>query len=315
MSLLTIVQNACNELGLTAPTSVIGNTDTTTVQMLALANREGKDMARVPGQWSGWPELRKQYIFSMVTAGSYTGVSTTRGSAVLTNFSSTAGISVGYGVSGGSILTSASVLSLTSTTVTLDSPAQSTATGQTFVFGQVSYSLPTDLAAFIPSTQWDRNFRWQLLGPISAQEWQTIVSGISPVGPRIRFRVIGNTFTIQPPPGSTQTDVLAFEYITKNWCGPDAGSGAITYPPTQSAWAADTDVYAWDEDICTLGIKWRYLAAKGLNYSEEKEAWQRARDQQIARSGTVRSLPLNASSGADINLLGSQNVPDTGFGT
>jgi hypothetical protein len=316
MALLDIVGTAALELGLvqTAPTSVVGNTDPTITQLLALANREGKYMSRVPGQWSGWPELRVQYTFSMVTAGQFTGITTTRGSSILTGFSSTSGIVAGYGVSGGSILTGATVLSLTSNTVTLDTPAQSSTTGQNFVFGKIAYDMPADLLAFIPQTQWDRNFRWQMLGPVSPQEWQTIVSGISPVGPRIRFRVMGNKFYINPPPGIAQTDVLAFEYITKNWCGPNIGT-TLAYPPTQEAWAADTDLYAWDQDTCILGIKWRYLAAKGLDYSEEKDAWTQARDLQIARSGTVRVLPLNShAADNDINLLGSNNIPDTGFG-
>jgi hypothetical protein len=229
---------------------------------------------------------------------------------VLSGFSSTTGILQNYGVSGGSILTGATVTAVGANTVTLDTPAQSTVTGQNFVFGQIAYALPSDLLAFIPQTEWDRNFRWQMLGPISAQEWQTIVSGISPVGPRIRFRVMGNQFYINPPPGVAQTDVLAFEYITNCWCSPSG-----VYPPTQTAWNLDTDAYAWDEDTAILGVKWRYLAAKGLNYSEEKEAWQRARDLQISRSGTVRVLPMNSQAmDNDINLLGQQNVPDTGFG-
>lgn len=312
MSLLTIIGTAAAELGLvqTAPTTVIGNTDPTVTHLLSLANREGRDMARVPGRWGGWPEQRKQYTFSMVSAGQFTGISTTRGSNVLSGFSSTAGIQVDYGVSGGSILTGAMVTAVGANSVTLDTPAQATVTGQNFTFGQIAYAMPSDLLAFIPQTQWDRNFRWQMLGPISPQEWQTIVSGISPVGPRIRFRVIGNKFYINPPPGASQTDLLAFEYITNCWCSP-----AGTYPPTQTAWAADTDVYAWDEDTCILGVKWRYLAAKGLNYAEEKDAWERARDLQISRSGTVRILPTNSlAADSDWHLLGSSNIPDTGYG-
>jgi hypothetical protein len=310
MSLLTIIQSACGELGLTQPSFVIGNTDATAVQFLALANREGKEFASIGGQWGGWPELRKQYTFNLVTAGSYTGISATAGSLTLSGFSSTAGILVGYGVSGGSILTGASVVAVGVSTVTLDTPAQSTATGQTFVFGQQAYPLPSDMQFFLSATQWDRNFRWQMLGPLSAQEWQTVVSGISPVGPRIRFRIMANQMYIQPPPGATQTDLIAFEYISNNWCMPKA-----TTIPSQTAWAADTDLYAWPEDTAVLGIKWRYLAAKGLNYAEEKDTWQNAVDRQIARSGTNRSLPLNQTSGQGIHLLGQANIPDTGFGT
>lgn len=315
MSLLTIITTAAGELGLpnaAQATSVIGNTDTTISQLLALANREGKEFAAIGGQWSGWPELRKQYTFTMVTAGTFNGITTVEGSNQLRGFSTVSGIGLNYGVSGGSILTGAQVMAVDpiGLTVTLDTPAQSSVSGQSFTFGQIAYALPSDLAFFIPQTEWDRNFRWQMLGPISPQEWQTIVSGISPVGPRIRFRVMGNQFYINPPPGATQTDLLAFEYITNCWCSPNPGA----YPPTQTVWTTDTDIYAWPEDTMILGIKWRFKAAKGLDYSEEKDTWQNAVDRQIARSGTVRTLPLNACGSDSIHLLGAANIPDTGFG-
>lgn len=45
MSLLQIIQDASGEIGLPSPGSVIGNTDTGVVQLLALCHREGKKMA------------------------------------------------------------------------------------------------------------------------------------------------------------------------------------------------------------------------------------------------------------------------------
>lgn len=311
MTLLTAVQQACGELALAVPSTIIGNTDLQVMQLLALANREGREFARIPGEWSGWPEQRVEYVFPMVpatggTSGVYTG-DTTINSSVLTNIADTTGILVNYGVSGGSILTGAFVTAVTPTTVTLNTPANATSTAQNFSFGQVFYALPSDLKYFIQATFWDRNFRWQMLGPISPQEWQTIVSGISPVGPRIRFRIMDGQLAVQPPPGPTQTDSLVYEYITKNWCTSAGGVG-------QQAWLADTDTYLWDDDYLTLGIKWRFLRAKGLDYDEELSTYKTAIEMQMSRSGTNRTLPLNAR-GFGLRLLNSSNVPDTGYGT
>lgn len=306
MTLLTIIQDACNELSIPSPTQVVGNVDQQVTQLLALANREGKEFAAIGGQWSGWPELRKQYLFNLVPIGPYTG-DTIEGSQILTNMSSTVSLDSTCGVSGNGLLTGAQVLSATSTTVTLDSPANSTATNQSFQFGQISYALPSDFQDFTSQTQWDRNFRWQMLGPLSPQEWQTIVSGISPVGPRIRFRVMNNRFWIQPPPGEDQTDLIAYEYISNAWCTSSGGTA-------QTKWTADTDAYLWPDDTATLGIKWRFLSAKGLDYTEALRTYQNAVDRQIARSGGNRALPMNASAHG-LRLLSSQNVPDTGFGT
>lgn len=55
MTLLTIVQNACNELGISAPSTVIGNADSQVKQLLALSNREGKSLAA--RNYEGWEEL------------------------------------------------------------------------------------------------------------------------------------------------------------------------------------------------------------------------------------------------------------------
>lgn len=314
MTLLTAVQEACGELALQQPLTVIGNTDPQVVQLLSLATREAKEFAAQGGQWSGWPEIRKEYTFSLVpatggTAGVYTG-NTTINSNILTGFTSTTGILVGYGVSGGSILTGAIVTGVTAGpggTITLNTPANATSTAQNFSFGQIAYVLPSDIQMFISATQWDRNFRWQMLGPISAQEWQTIVSGICPVGPRIRFRVMDGQFWIQPPPGVAQTDVIAYEYISTQICTSAASA-------VQSAWLADTDVYVWPENTLTLGLIWRFKRAKGLDYGEERDMYDKAVDRQIARSGGNRSLPLNAHSNG-LRLLNQSNIPDTGFGT
>ena len=44
MTLLTICQDAANEIGVPSPNTVIGSTDTTVIQLLAAANREGRNL-------------------------------------------------------------------------------------------------------------------------------------------------------------------------------------------------------------------------------------------------------------------------------
>lgn len=53
MSLLTIVQGACQVVGIPSPSSVIGNADTNVAQMLALVNLEGTELSRA----KSWAEL------------------------------------------------------------------------------------------------------------------------------------------------------------------------------------------------------------------------------------------------------------------
>lgn len=56
MTLLTIIQRACQELGLSAPTSVIGSTNKTAIQMLALLY----DTAEEARLAYAWPELERE---------------------------------------------------------------------------------------------------------------------------------------------------------------------------------------------------------------------------------------------------------------
>ncbi len=204
MSLLSTIQDCCNELSLAAPVSVIGNTDPQVQQLLALANLEGQTFAQLQGPWGGWPELNTVYTFNLVPVGPFTG-DTTQNSDLITGLSSTAGILVGYGVSGAGVYQSATVLAVPPTTaagtVQMSAVASSTNTAASYNFGQISYALPGDIRSFINATYWDRNFRWPMLGPLSPVEWEVIISGISPVGPRIRFRVVNNLMEIQPLPG------------------------------------------------------------------------------------------------------------------
>lgn len=311
MSLLTVVQDACNELSLPVPNSVIGNNDPQVQQLLALANLEGQTFLQLQGPWGGWPELNTTYTFNLVPVGPFTG-DTTAGSDTITNMSSTAGVLVGYGVSGTGVYQSSTVLAVTATTVQMSAAASSTNTTASFNFGQISYDLPGDIRSFINATYWDRNFRWPMLGPLSPVEWEVIVSGISPVGPRIRFRVVNNKMQIQPLPGTDQTDQIAYEYVSNAFCTDSTGT-ARTAVGGVCRFAADTDLYRWPENALRLGIKWRFLRAKGLDYSDEYRQYTDARDFQLSVSGASRSLRMNAVA-SGLHFLNYSNVPDTGYG-
>ena len=317
MSLLTAIQDACGELSLVVPNTVIGNTDPQIQQLLALANSEGQEFCKLQGPWGGWPELNRVQTFNLLPVGPYTGT-TTLNSTLITGLSSTTGILVGYGVAGANIYQSATITAVPPTTaagtVRMSSVASGTQTGVSLNFGQIKYPLPSDLRSIINATYWDRNFRWPMLGPLSPVEWQVIVSGISPVGPRIRFRVLGSPpqMEIQPLPGTGQTDQIAYEYVSNAWCtdlngNPNVASGGVC------RWKADTDLYLWPEDTLRYGIKWRFLSAKGMDFSEAMKAWRDARDFQLSTSGASRSLRMNATANG-LHFLNYDNIPDTSYG-
>ena len=63
MSLLTIVQNAADEVGLGRPSSVIGSSDQTAIRALRYAIRTGKELVR-----ANIPYLIKEHTFSTVAS-------------------------------------------------------------------------------------------------------------------------------------------------------------------------------------------------------------------------------------------------------
>ena len=64
MTILTIVQNICNETGFDAPSSVIGSSDDTAIQMLALANKGGQQLAKRGKGIGGWAILQTEHTFT-----------------------------------------------------------------------------------------------------------------------------------------------------------------------------------------------------------------------------------------------------------
>jgi len=63
-TLLQIVQTSCDELGIARPTTVVGSNDLQVRQILALLNREGKEISAREGLYGGWPQLRKEHTFN-----------------------------------------------------------------------------------------------------------------------------------------------------------------------------------------------------------------------------------------------------------
>lgn len=306
LNLLGLIGAAAKELGLKAPISIINNTDPQAIQLLALAKREGKDFFQMGGRKGGWQASRGENVFT-TTAYTVTG-NTTSGSAVISGISSITGLVAGtFSVSSGTgIAPNARIVSVDSATqVTLDQASTATGTAVTIIFGQDAYSLPNDFSYFQQMTWWDRSYRWQMFGPLTAQQWQILKSGLSPIGPRRFFRIMGNQFFIHPAPSVTG-QTMVFEYFSNSWCQSNAAVA-------QNTWVADTDYYNFDDDAFILGLQWRFKAKKGLDYEQEKYDYMIACERLIARDGGNRDLKINTQA-TDIYLLNNNNLPDTGYG-
>jgi hypothetical protein len=310
MTLLEIVQTACNELGLVAPAAVATATDMQTIQLMALANRDCKNMVRD----YDWTDLQQEHIINVEAATETTGVATNN-SAIITGIPDTTGLDTTYAVSGtgqpqaqriAEVLSSTSVrcemLATADATYSLD---PDDATGS-LVFAKDTYALPDGFNRYISQTWWDRTNHWRLIGPDSPQAYQYIHSGIFATGPRIRWRQLGkapNAWRIWPPPFSAGNtpDALVFEFITNNWVlNPDGTS--------QSSFTADDQEPLIDSDLIVMGVKWRMWQIKGFEYAAMQQEYIDAVNATFAKDGGIPDLYLNRRQGPF--LLSSANVKD-----
>lgn len=198
MTILTVINNV--QAGLTLPlsASVVGSDDETALQMLKLANDEGRVLARR----YEWQALQTEKTFTATATETQTG------------------------------------------------------------------AVPSDFDRIINESFFNRTRKRIVQGPLSSPAWQYLKSVIaSTVWDSYRIR--GNDMLISPVPSAG--DVYAFEYITKNWVS-DAGTPSPTYRAT---YQADTDVARLDEWLIELGVRWRWLQAKGLPYQEDFATYER----------------------------------------
>lgn len=208
MSLLQIISDVCDDVGVDAPISVIGNTDQDIKQLLQLANTEGKLLA----DSYDWQALETE--FSLTTTG------------------------------------------------TEDQ-------------GAIATLLP-GYKKLIPNTLWNQNIRYMVAGNTSPQDYQRIKTAVQ-TGPYPDFRIRGGRFLLYPIAASGQT--IKGEYITKNWVL--NVDGVTPY----SRWTNDTDTSVLDEDIITLGVRWRWLKAHNFDYAEEFRDYETIKENSKARDG------------------------------
>lgn len=253
MTILSIVQTACNELGLSAPNAVVGATDLQTIQFLALAQGLGDELATS----FAWQKSAKTHTFE-VEVSSQTGT-TTSGSAVVTGLSDTSDFSADdWQLTGTGVPTETYIESVDSATqITMSNEA--TASGSvTLSFTKVRYALPADWNYQANKTEWDQTNHWELIGPETPQSWAFQKNGIVSTGPRIRFRIYDGYFQIFPLAVSAST--LFFEYQSTYWI---TATGSTV--PTKAAFTADTDGTIFRDRLMIDGLKYLFFDAKGFD--------------------------------------------------
>ena len=139
----------------------------------------------------------------------------------------------------------------------------------TTVATELQFTMDTqfpNLHRIVPNTMWNTTQQRPVIGPLSPQAWRRIQADASTIS-YPTFRIYQGKFYLLDP---TASETVYFEYIDNRWVQNAAGSSFYT------RFQADDDKCRLDDHAMVLGIRWRYLQKKGLEYGEvfrEYEDW------------------------------------------
>jgi hypothetical protein len=298
-TMLQLVQEVTSELNLSVPSYVIGNPSQDVQQVLALLNRAGYDLVKE----YDWQALELEYRF--YTNAITTTCDTLANTYLLSNIPSTAGLNSNYSIVGTSIPQDTYVDEvLSSTSLTTTQLASATSIGQSVTFSQTIYPLPPDYETITDNTHWDKTKHWQMLGPVSAQQWQWLKSGYISTGPRVRWRILGNKFEIWPPYNTLE--YLGFEYRSKGYVR------SVT-DQVKNSFTADDDTTVLDDTVIVLATKLKYFQIKSFDTTALQQDYNRYLN--VAKANDKGSATLSFAPAPSAVLIGWANIPDTGYGS
>jgi hypothetical protein len=168
----------------------------------------------------------------------------------------------------------------------------------TTVPGQAAYDLPSDYQSPISLTFWNDTTA-ESITVTGDREWKAIQSGlISSV--LKRFIIEENKLKFMPVPTSAQT--VSFNYYSNCYVEDIDGN-------PKKDFSLDSDICRFDGDLVARGIKFRFVANKGLPYSELKADYIAAID---AIQGADRPKPIIDLSRKRHSMYA--NIPEVNFG-
>lgn len=122
----------------------------------------------------------------------------------------------------------------------------------------------------LPNTFWDRSSGLPVHYGLTPSEWQALKTNTTVSGPAYQARLLRDRLKILPTPPAGHTFV--FEYRTASCV---VASNGTTY---RMSFEADTDSFLLPHALAVAWLRWRWKAEKGLEYSEERVAYESARD-------------------------------------
>lgn len=160
-------------------------------------------------------------------------------------------------------------------------------------------AIPSDWNRFIDGSMFNRDQRRRVLGPITEQQWQLIQanSAASPIYQAFMLR--GTDYLMTPTPAAGET--VAYSYVS------DLTVLDVDGTTYKSEYTADNDTALLDERLISYSLRWRFQQAKGLDYAESMETYERERQKLAARD---KGMPTLSAGGEFYYLPNWPNIPD-----
>lgn len=132
---------------------------------------------------------------------------------------------------------------------------------------------------------YNRTLNTELLGPVSASDWQRMKSGVG-IGTG-SWRMRGGHLLILPNP--TAGHALVFEYASKAAVLAADGTTYKTY------FSADTDTFLLPDNFLILWLRWRWKKEKGFSYDEDFRLYETTITNMGSRDGDGKILDMSGS--------------------
>lgn len=221
MTVLSMAQQFCLRQGLPKPSTLLGSTDTQVLQITALIEEEGNDLAS-RGAWEG--------------------------------------------------------LTFEATHTTLAAEDQ----------GAMSSIASNGFRYIKNGTFFDRTDTLTVEGPLDSHTWQAL-KAVANTGPKYYYRLRGGRMLVNPVPSAGHT--WAFEYVSKNWI---LGADGTTY---KNYFTLDTDTVLLPEELVVMGLRWRWLREKGMDYAELFRTYEMQVKDALGRDGGKQVLDMGQTAG------------------
>ena len=158
-------------------------------------------------------------------------------------------------------------------------------TSFTTLAANLQSAMPTDFDHICNQTMWNRTMNRMVWGPMDEQQWQQELAGPTFTSPYYAYRIRGGSMYLTPVPAAGNS--VYYEYVSTYWV---YAVGETS--PTKAAMSADDDFCVFPDTIVERGLRWRYLRANGLDYSQEYTQWMELVMTTLSRDGGAARLSI-----------------------